>query len=221
MKKLLLMVALVLAVATAQAQVTGGIKLGVSTTDITQQDVATFRNDTDSLKLALTGASYGLHGGFFLRIPVTKLFYIQAEPMLGSSRYQYSLDSVTGAGVAADIRDGYESFLNLDIPAMVGLQFQLPLDLKLRAQAGVVASIVLNSQSEILDISNYSQKWDELRWGYMLGAGIDAGAFTVDVNFNGSLSQFGNSVTIGQETFNFDTRPSSTVVTLGYKLFGK
>lgn len=221
MKKLILIVALVLAVATAQAQVTGGIKLGVSTVDITQQDVATFRQDTDSLKLALTGASYGLHGGFFIRIPVTKLFYIQTEPMLGSSRFEYSLDSVSGAGVATDIRDGYESFLNLDIPAMVGLQFQLPLDLKLRAQAGVVASIVLNSQSELLDIANYSQKWDDLRWGYMLGAGIDAGAFTVDVNFNGSLSQFGNSVVIGTEEFTFDTRPSSTVITLGYKLFGK
>lgn len=221
MKKLLLMVALVLAVATAQAQITGGIKLGASTVDITQQDIATFRNDTDSLKLALTGASFGLHGGFFLRIPVTKLFYIQAEPMLGSGRYEYSLDSVSASGVAGDLRDGYESFLNLDIPVMVGLQFQLPLDLKLRAHAGLVPSIVLNSQNELLDIANYSQKWDDLRWGYMLGAGIDAGAITVDVNFNGSLSRFGNDVTIGTETFQFDTRPSSTVVTLGYKLFGK
>lgn len=223
MKKLLMMVALVLAVATAQAQITGGIKLGGSTTDITRQDVGTFRNSTDTMKLALTNASFGLHAGAFLRIPVTKLFFLQVEPMLGSGRYQYSVDSISGSDVFNDVREGYSSFLNLDIPIMAGIQFQLPLDLKVRAQAGLVPSVVLNTQSELFEAKTYTENFDNFRWGYMLGAGVDVGAFTVDVNFNGNLSGLGESQTIpGTNTsLQFDTRPSSTVVTLGYKLFGK
>jgi hypothetical protein len=221
MKKLLFGIICFFAIQSVNAQITGGVKLGLSTNDITQQDVATFRNDTDSLKLALTDAGFGLHGGLFLRIPLTDRFYVQAEPMLGSSRFNYTLDSISAStGAASEIKDGYETFLNLDIPLMVGVQVDLPADIKLRAQAGFVASLVLSSQSDLLDSEGYAQKWDAMRWGYLLGAGLDFGKITVDVNFNGSLSKFGNDVTIGTEQFAFDTRPSSTVITVGYKLFG-
>ena len=221
MKKLLIGIICLFAMKNVNAQITGGLKLGLSTNDITQQDIATFRNDTDSLKLAVTDAGFGLHAGLFLRIPITDLLYVQTEPMLGSSRFNYTLDSISsGTGAASEIKDGYETFLNLDIPVMLGIQVGLPADITLRAQAGVVASLVLSSQSELLESEGYAQKWDSMRWGYLLGAGLDFGKITVDVNFNGSLSQFGNSVTIGTEQFDFDTRPSSTVITVGYKLFG-
>lgn len=220
MKKLLFGIICFFAIQSVNAQVTGGIKLGLSTNDITQQDVATFSKDTDSLKLALTDAGFGAHVGLFLRIPITNLLYIQTEPMLGSSRFNYTLDSISSAGAAMEIKDGYETFLNLDIPLMVGIQVGLPADITLRAQAGFVGSLVLSSQSELLETEGYAQKWDSMRWGYLLGAGLDFGKITVDVNFNGSLSKFGNDVTIGTQQFMFDTRLSSTVVTVGYKLFG-
>ena len=221
MKKLLIAVVCFFALQTANAQVTGGVKLGLSTNDITQGDIATFRDNTDSLTLALANAGYGFHIGAFVRIPVTKLFYVQVDPMLSSSRFEYSLDSISATGVIGDLRTDYESFLNLDIPVMVGVQFKLPADISARAHAGVVGSVVLSSQSDLINIDGYTQQWDAMRFGYMLGVGADLGAFTVDLNFNGSLAQFGNDITIGNQNFQFDTRPSSTVVTVGYKLFGK
>ena len=51
-----------------------------------------------------------------------------------------------------------------------------------------------------------------------LRAGLDFGKITVDVNFNGSLSKFGNSVTIGTEQFNFDKQESEGTKKLLYLL---
>ena len=221
MKKLLIAIVCLFALQTANAQITGGIKLGLSTNDVTQDDFIAYRDNTDSLVLALTNAGVGLHGGAFVRIPVSKLFYVQVEPLLGSSKYNYSIDSVNAAGVASDLKDGYETFLNLDLKLIAGVQVGLPADIKLRGHAGLVPSIVLNSQSDLFDTENYVSNWNSMKFGYLLGAGLDFGAITVDVNFVSGLGQFGNDITIGTGTYELDTRPKSTVVTVGYKLFGK
>lgn len=221
MKKLLIAIVCIFALQTANAQITGGIKLGVSTNDVTQDDFISYRNNSDSLVLALTDAGFGLHGGAFIRIPVSKLFYVQVEPLLGSSRFNYSLDTVSASGVAADLQDGYESFRNLDLQLIAGVQLGLPADIKLRGHAGLVPSIVLSSQSDLFDTQNYVSNWNNMKFGYLLGVGADFGAFTLDVNFVSGLGQFGNDITVGTQTYQLDTRPSSTVITVGYKLFGK
>lgn len=222
MKKLLIAVICLLMMQTADAQIAAGVKLGLSTNDVTKDDVIGYRNNTDSLVLALSDAGFGLHGGIFVRIPLTKMFYVQVEPVLGSNRFNYTLTDVdTITGVAASVVEGYESFRNLDLNLIVGLQLKLPADVKLRAHAGLVPSITLSSQSDLFDTENYMTQWNNMKFGYLLGAGVDLGAFTVDVNFVSGLGQYGNDITIGANTYQLDTRPSSTVVTVGYKLFGK
>lgn len=221
MKKLLIAIVCLFALQTANAQITGGLKLGVSTNDVTQGDFIAYRNNSDSLVLALTDAGFGLHGGAFIRIPLSKLFYVQVEPLLGSSRFNYSLDTVSATGVTGDLQDGYESFRNLDLKLIAGVQLGLPADIKLRGHAGLVPSIVLSSQSDLFDTQNYVSNWNNMKFGYLLGIGADLGAITVDVNFVSGLGQFGNEITVGTQTYQLDTRPSSTVITVGYKLFGK
>jgi hypothetical protein len=221
MKKLLIAIVCIFALQTANAQITGGIKLGLSTNDVTQDDFISYRDNSDSLVLALTDAGFGLHGGAFVRIPLTKLFYVQVEPLLGSSKFNYSLDSIDAAGVASDIQEGYESFVNLDLKLIAGVQLGLPADIKLRGHAGLVPSLVLSSQSDLFDTQNYVSNWNNMKFGYLLGVGADLGSITVDVNFVSGLGQFGNTITVGQQDYQLDTRPSSTVITVGYKLFGK
>ena len=224
MRKLLIAIACLFVLQTANAQITGGIKLGLSTNDVTQDDfVAAYTNGSfDSLKVSLLGAGVGLHGGAFIRIPVSKLFYVQVEPLLGSSRFNYQLDSITAGGVTADVQEGFESFRNLDLKLIAGIQLGLPADIKLRGHAGLVPSIVLSNQSDLWDTQNYGATWNSMKWGYLLGVGADLGSFTVDVNFVSGISNFGNEFSVGGQSYTLDeARPSSTVVTVGYKLFGK
>jgi hypothetical protein len=223
MKKLLIAIVCLFALQNANAQITGGIKLGLSTNDVTEADVfaAYENNSTDSLKVSLTGAKVGLHGGVFVRIPLSKLFYVQVEPLVGSSRFNYTLDSISAGGVSNDLREGYESFVNLDLKLIAGVQVGLPADIKLRAHAGLVPSIVLSNQSELWNTDTYTSEWNNMKFGYLLGAGLDFGSITVDVNFVNGLGDFGNDVTVGTNSYQLDTRPKSTVVTVGYKLFGK
>ena len=220
MRKLLIAVVCLFVMQTANAQITGGIKLGISTNDVTQDDFIAYRDNTDSLQLSLTNAGFGLHGGAFVRIPITKLFYVQVEPLLGSSKFEYSIDSINAAGVAQDLKEGSETFLNLDLNLIAGIQLGLPADITLRLHAGLVPSIVLSSQSDLLDNENYKSNWNAMKWGYLLGIGADLGSITLDINFVGGLGKFGNEITIGTTDYELDTRPSSTVITVGYKLFG-
>lgn len=224
MRKLLIAIVCLFVMQTANAQITGGIKLGLSTNDVTQDDIlaAYTDNTTDSLRVSLTGAKLGLHGGVFIRIPLTKLFYVQIEPLVGSSRFDYTLDSISASGVVNDLQAGYESFLNLDLKLIAGVQIGLPADIKLRAHAGLVPSIVLSTQSDLWKTDTYTSEWNNMKFGYLLGAGLDFGSITVDVNFVNGLGQFGNEITIGggTQSYQLDTRPKSTVVTVGYKLFG-
>lgn len=210
MKKLMLILACFFTLQAANAQIVG-LKLGVNTYDVTPQDV-NIQNGTDSLKLKLTGANYGAHGGAFFRVPIRGL-YVQADVLLSSSSMSYSLDSTNAQDVFTDSK----TFVNLSVPLVVGYTF---FDL-LRVNAGVVGSYTLNTQSDLFDNSQYASTWDNMTWGYTLGAGIDVKKFTVDASFQGAISQFGNEVTVGGSSYALDSRPTSFVISLGYKLVGE
>ncbi len=210
MKKLLLILACFFTLQAANAQIVG-LKLGVNTYDVSPQDVNIPQNGTDDFVLKLTDAGYGLHGGVFVRVPVGNL-YVQGDVLLSSSSMSYTLDSANAQQIFADSK----TFVNLNVPIVVGYTI---FDL-LRVNAGVVGSYTLNNQSDLFSSADYSSTWNNMTWGYTLGAGVDFRKFTVDASFQGAINKFGNEVTVSGNSYELDSRPTSFVISLGYRLIG-
>ena len=110
-----------------------------------------------------------------------------------------------------------QDFLYLDIPIMLGIKV-----LKIfRFQAGPNARIILQNHSDLSSWSDFEQRANKTTLGYQAGFGLDIKRLAIDLRHDGNLSNTGNNIKIGNQVFDFDSRLSSTYVSLGYRMFRK
>ncbi|MDY0099366.1 MAG: porin family protein [Bacteroidales bacterium] len=203
MKKLLLLIISVMFAITAYPQVKFGLKAGVATNTVPNYDVNTGTNNIEAYK----DASFGYHAGAFLRFTLMGM-YIMPEVVFASTSYDYK---VTTAEELEEKKS--QKFDKLDIPLLFGFKLG-----PVRLNAGPSASILIGSPRELISDPNFSDLYRSATFGYQAGLGFDiAKHFTVDLRYGGSLSKkFGESVNIGNQTFNLDQRESSVLLSVGY-----
>lgn len=203
MKKLILFVLAVIFALPGYSQVKFGIKAGASTTTVPTYDITTGENNIESLK----DAAFGFHAGAFLRITLLGV-YIMPEVVFASTTYEYN---VTTASEPETVLK--QKFDKLDIPLLVGFHLG-----PVRINAGPAAAILINSPKELISDPNFSELYRSATFGFQAGLGVDVlKKLTIDLRYGGSLSKkFGESVTIGGQTFNLDHREPSIMLSLGY-----
>ncbi|HEY8783492.1 MAG TPA: porin family protein [Mucilaginibacter sp.] len=191
MKKYLLSVAFLIAVCiSAKAQFSLGIKGGVNYSTI----------NSDNLK---SSSVAGYQAGAFARIGGG--FYVQPELYLSSSGGDFdSNDNVYHAKIR---------FTNLNVPVLLGLRFG-PKNLNLRVMAGPIYTYVLsqnNSFSQNFDAAfNDFGKYKNSTLGYQAGAGVDLGAITADIRYEGGLNDINPD---------FGQRQHLWALSVGFKFF--
>jgi hypothetical protein len=172
MKKYLLSVVLLIAVSiSAKAQFSLGIKGGANLSKIT----------TDNLKEStLTGYQAGLFARFGSDL------YLQPELYLSGTGGKFT-SSDNNTDYSAKVR-----FTNLNVPVLVGKSFGSK-DLNFRVMAGPIYTYILNKNESlssnasgaITDFGNYKNS----TLGYQAGAGVDIGAITADLRYEGGLTK--------------------------------
>jgi hypothetical protein len=172
MKKYVLSLALLIAVSiSAKAQFSLGIKGGVNFSNI----------NTDNLhQSTLTG----YQAGVFARIGGG--LYLQPEVYLGSSGGKFDSNN-NGTDYNAQVR-----FTTLNVPLLLGESFGTK-SVNFRIMAGPVYSYFLNTDKNFsnnfegayTDFGHYNNS----TLGYQVGAGVDVGAATVDLRYEGGLSR--------------------------------
>ncbi len=175
-----------------------GVKLGISTPDIKPADVVGGIK-TDSVSVNIGDANYGFHFGAFVRLSALK-FFIQPELNLNSSKVTYNVKALKGPALDSLQK---ESFLNLDIPILLGVKLA-----NFRINGGPVGHLHLSSTSDLVKIKNYQSKFEQMKWGYQLGFGADFGNLGIDLRYEGNFDKFGDHITIGGKPFSFDKNPS-------------
>jgi Outer membrane protein beta-barrel domain len=176
-----------------------GVKAGISTPDIKPADVVGGGIKTDSVSIGIGDANYGFHFGAFARLGAAK-FFIQPELNLNSSKVTYNLKALKGPAIDSLQK---ESFLNLDIPVLLGVKLS-----SFRINGGPVAHLHLSNSTDLLKIKNFQYKFDQLQWGYQLGMGADFGKLGIDLRYEGNFNKFGDYITISGKSFNFAKTPS-------------
>jgi Outer membrane protein beta-barrel domain len=191
----------------SQAQFTLGIKGGINLaqlkTDFKSQSVSELWKQSLDTQL-------GYAGGVYARIG-SKLF-IQPELIFSAKGGSLNILPANGS-VEKTIAIDYT---NLDIPLLIGYKFG-----PIRINGGPMASFKLSSEATNEELKTYSsnvgESFKNAAYGYQVGGGIDIGSLSVDLRYEGSLSE----VTVVDLTnkVNFSQKGNLWQLTLGLKLF--
>ena len=114
------------------------------------------------------------------------------------------------------------TFTNIDVPVLLGFRWKI-----FHVMAGPVASYTLKTDTELNDLINlvttkYTGSTAEIAaktsFSYQVGGGIDLLGFTLDVRYEGNLSQLTKTLPI-PTGITFSPKLNLYQVTLGYKIF--
>ena len=207
-----IVIVLLIVSVTSEAQIKFGAKAGVTSTSINaDQTIENISGENyDALEVQGKEATInGFQAGLFGRISIASL-YVQPEVLFSRSVTEVQVKEID-QGTVQETFDEEQKFSKIDIPLMAGWKFG-----PARIQLGPVASIVLSNQSAIEAATNATEEFNEATWGYQVGAGLDLlNTLTLDIKYEGSLSNFGDGVVVGGEERSFDSRPNQFIFSLG------
>ena len=172
MKKYVLILAILIVFSiSAKAQFSLGIKAGPNFSSI----------NTDNLHESTLA---GFQAGVFARFGTG--LYLQPEAYLGSSGGKFNTDD-NGTYNYGQVR-----FTTLNVPLLIGESFGTS-NVNFRIMAGPVYSYFLNADKSFSDNFNGAYNdfghYNNSTLGYQVGAGVDVGAATVDLRYEGGLSK--------------------------------
>ena len=190
MKKYLLSAALLVTISiSAKAQFSLGIKGGVNYSNI----------DADNLK---NSSVAGYQAGVFARIGGA--FYLQPEVYISGTGGHFESDDNSYSG---DVH-----FTNLNVPVLLGARFG-PKNLNFRIMAGpIYTSVLSTSESLSQNFSNAYNDFGHYRnstLGYQAGVGVDIGAITADLRYEGNLTDINP---------NYGQRQNLFALSVGFKI---
>ncbi|SEO06277.1 porin family protein [Mucilaginibacter sp. AW1-7] len=195
MKKYLLSAALLIAVSiSAQAQFSLGVKGGVNFSKINTSAVG---------ESSVTGYQAGL----FAR--VGSGLYLQPELYLASKGGKFDFQATDGTTVTTE---GKVKFTTLNVPLLLGKSFGAK-NLNFRVMAGPVYSYALDKNQSFSDNVNGAYQdfgnYNKSTLGFQAGAGVDIGAITADLRYEGGLSKVNS---------NYGQRQNLWALSVGFKI---
>jgi len=209
MKKLFVILLAVLIAIPAFSQVQFGLKAGLSTTNVSMDDLKTLSSgDTEYTVEALKSANYGFHGGAFLRLSFFGL-YVQPELLFASRTDEYSIIDLDNP--ASEIIKK-QKFNRSDIPVMLGVKVG-----PVRLNAGPSARVLIDSPGDLIDNPDLKARYNDLTIGYQAGLGVDIlKKLTIDLRYEGSLQKYQTQIENTSGTkFKLDDRPNAFLLSLG------
>ncbi len=186
-----------------EAQLKFGIRGGISSSNIKLKEF-----DNPDYKLDYKSSQVGFHFGVISQLKFG-MFVLQPELLFSSVRTDLAFTDLTAAEPIEKI--GKQSFNKLDLPIIAGVKFG-----PLKLQAGPVASVILNSKSDLLKENGIKQTYKGMTIGYQAGLGLELGSLLLDVKYEGNFSKYGDGITIGGESYNFDQRISQLILSFGF-----
>jgi outer membrane protein with beta-barrel domain len=201
-KSAIVILALIVTFAPLMGQNNFGIKVGLSSENLSFEEIR-----TNSLSLAIKDAAYGFHIGFFARGYLGGRVFIQPELLFNSNTVDFTVSDLAGGLVNKVLKEKYQ---NLDIPLMTGLKFG-----PLRLEAGPVGHVYIASKSELGEIPTYTKRFKNFTLGYQAGLGLDIWKILLDVRYEGNFTKFGDHMRIAGEEVAFSQNPNRWVMSVG------
>jgi hypothetical protein len=188
-------------------QLSFGIKGGLNYSKLGFNKMSNVVSGTTSYSLSQDQSFQGFHVGLQSRIKLFNVF-IQSELLFNTSGGKILVESSTGITKVKQVK-----FNKIDLPILLGLKFG-----PARVNAGPVASVVLSTDSQLGDIiPDLKSASKNATIGFQAGVGLDIfKILTLDARYEGGLSKLGDKITVGQNSYAFDSRSSKWLVSVGF-----
>ncbi|MBN2611958.1 MAG: outer membrane beta-barrel protein [Bacteroidales bacterium] len=203
MKKVFLLIIIIFAsLTTGYSQFRFGVRGGVNWNYVLADNIVYDGNTTITLP---SKANMGYHFGLISQIELFNLF-VQPELLFLSNKNELILKNTSGDN------EGYveQRVFRLDVPVMFGVKIK-----SFKIQAGPIGTIFLGDKTNLIEIQDFDQEFKSLTFGYQAGIGFDLSRVSLDLKYEGNLSDFGKEVTINNNTFNLDQRSNQIVFSIG------
>lgn len=191
----------------SHAQFEIGILAGTSSTDLISNSIDV-NTGTSNIMIGFEEAAYGFHAGLYTRVSFLGI-YVQPAIIFNTSKTNYritDLEGIEGDQILSEIYD------NIDIPLQIGIKAGI-----LRLYTGPVAHLHIDSRSDLLSLSGYSQNFKEASYGLLGGIGLDILKLRIDLSYETNFSKFGDHITIDGQQFAFDKGASRLIASVGWK----
>jgi hypothetical protein len=184
-----------------------GLKGGINFSSISMDEITGITDGAQVYDLATGETVRGYQVGLMTRFNIAMAF-VQPELYFNT----------TGGAVEQVVQGGVNEMLNvqfnrLDIPLLAGIKFG-----PARINVGPVGSVMISSVNELTEISQDLETLSgSFTWGFQAGIGLDIfKKLAVDARYEGSLSKYGDSFTVGGLEHSFDARPTQWIIALGW-----
>ena len=193
-----------------------GVKGGANLSNLRGDDVVASNDPT--IRIANTDARLtGFVGGAFVRFGSS--LFIQPELLLSQKGGAFN---VFRSGVGNEMNTVNVRFTNLDVPVMLGIRIG---DV-LRFNAGPIASLRLSENGGLRDALNevgatsVEDNLSQAALGYQAGVGFDIGNLSLDLRYEGNIT---NIMDVNTDNANFNSqlrrKGSLYQATIGFAIF--
>lgn len=210
-KKLVIIACFLFATNFAIADIGYGIRGGVNFSSLSNKEEV-FGN----YKLVGEPDNYfGFHVGGSTKFDVAFLF-IQPEVLFTSVGSFLHVEDISEDATIDDRVYFKQSTHKIDIPLYIGYEYG-----PIRVGAGPVYSMIIggtnNYDESELGLS-YEQTYHTSSLAYQVGVGLGLGNLIIDLKYEGGLTGFGDTVTLGEVSKQFDSRPGQIILSIGLML---
>ncbi len=183
-----------------------GVKGGIGFSNLSFSDVTGIDDGTDVYNLVTGEAVTGWHLGAQTRIKVAMLF-IQPELYFNTGGANVNQVFENGATEVLNIK-----FSSFDLPLLLGVKLG-----PVRLMLGPVGSYVIQGENDLQSLDpDYTLLSSSMTWGWQGGIGFGLSKLSIDARYEGSLTNFGESMSIGGSEYVFDARPGQFLISVGW-----
>ncbi len=183
-----------------------GLKGGLGFSSVKISDITDITDGSDVYDLVTGESVMGYHLGVQTRIKIA-MVYVQPE-----------LYWNTGGGTVKQVVDGGATellnvkFNRIDIPVMAGVKLG-----PVRLNLGPMASIVVGEDSDLTllhpDLELYK---NSMTWAWQGGIGVDFWKLSLDIRYEGPLSDLSSVIPDDLIEYTYDPRPKQWLVSVGF-----
>jgi len=172
--------------------------------DLASKSITVFSPEgLDQFALSIENAELGLHLGIFTRLKIGSIF-LQPELIFNSNKVNYKWDNISRTNDLPQFLS--ESYNYLDMPIKLGIKKGI-----FAFHTGPVGHYFINSSSELWQISEYGQKFDNFNWSWELGIGIEFLFVKFDIRYDRNLNNFGDHIILYGKQYDFGNAASKWV----------